>query len=366
MGNPLRILFIVPRFATVNRGVETFAFELISRLDSSQFAITVLSGPHATIVPGIAFATAPLLVRERLAWLDRMPRLVRCLRPLGVGGASDLETLSLLRNYQKNLPDDTFDVVVPLGGTWTYRFARKVFPNAHIVSIGQAGPVLQDLRRSDVFVALTPHDEARAQQMRPGMRVCVIPNGVDTDRFSPSASSAPLARTSGRTILCAAALVPDKRHDLLFDAVMHLPENVTVRCVGAGPHRAVLERHPLVRAGRVEFRQYSFAEMPEVYRNADVFSLASPDEAFGIVFVEAMASGLPVVAHNGPRQQFVVGDGGVLLNVNHPVAYAGALKSVLGDAPSSTARKQASNFDWREVGAAYTKLFIDLRLGRLK
>lgn len=365
MGNPLHILFIVPRFATVNRGVETFAFELISRLDSSQFAITVLSGPHATIVPGVAFATAPLLARERLAWLDRMPRLIRCLRPLGVGGASDLETLSLLRNYRKHLHGDAFDVVVPLGGRWTYRFARKVFPAAHVVSIGQAGPVPQDLSRSDVFVALTPHDEARAQQMRPGMPCCVIPNGVDTDRFSPSTFSASLTRHSDRTILCAAALVPDKRHDLLFDAVMHLPDNVSVRCVGAGPHRTVLERHPLVRAGRVEFRQYSFTEMPEVYRNADVFSLASPDEAFGIVFVEAMASGLAVVAHNGPRQQFVVGDGGVLLNVNDPVAYAEALKSVLDDAPSSPARKQASNFDWRQVVPAYTKLFIDLCPGRL-
>lgn len=355
MSECVRVLFIVPRFATVNRGVETFVLELISRLDTGRFAITVLSGPHQTRVPGVSFEQGRLLARERLAWLDRMPRLCRMLRLIGLGGASEMETLTLLRRYRGYWHQDAFDVIVPLGGTLSYRFARKAFPAAHIVSLGQAGPVKSDLKYSDMFVGLTPHDEVRARGMSAGLPTCVIPNGVDIERFSPH----PVARSvgAGRIILCAAALEPGKRHDLLFDAVMRLPCDVRVRCVGTGTHRPVLEAHPLARAGRVEFCKHAFAEMPDVYRQADVFSLASPDEAFGIVFIEAMASGLPVVAYDGPRQQFVINEGGVLCNVHDADTYACALASVLDVAPSEKARVQALKFDWNRIVAEYNKLF---------
>ncbi len=354
MTRRVRLLFIVPRFATVSRGVETFVFELISRLDLARFAVTVLSAKHEASVSGITFETAPSVSREKLSWLDRMPWLVRCLRPFGLGGGADIEALTLLSHFRHHWSQDAFDVVVPLGGIWSYRFACKAFPGARIVGIGQAGPVPQHLVRSDIFVGLTPCDEERVSQMRLGMRTCVIPNGVDTKRFSPAK---PRVRTKERVIICAAALVPDKRHDLLFDAVLRLPLNVRVLCVGAGPHQAVLARHPLARDGRVEFCQYSFAEMPDVYRKADVFSLASPDEAFGIVFIEAMACGLPVVAHHGPRQQFVVNGGGILCDVHNSDAYAEALRAVMDAAPSEKARAQAAKFDWSEIVPKYDLLF---------
>jgi glycosyltransferase involved in cell wall biosynthesis len=112
----------------------------------------------------------------------------------------------------------------------------------------------------------------------------------------------------------------------------------------------------------VEFCQYTFAEMPDVYRCANAFSLASPDEAFGIVYIEAMACGLPVVAHDGPRQRYVVDEGGVLCKVYDADAYARALASVLDAAPSEKARAQAMMFDWRQIVAQYDRLFS--RLGR--
>lgn len=363
MSHALRLLFIVPRFGSVHRGVEAFVTELVSRMDTSRYAVTVLSGPHDSEIPGVHFQKGRLLARERLAWLDRLPWLCRLLRPLGLGGAADIETLSLLYHYRKYWSPSAFDLVVPLAGSWSYRFASKAFPEARLVGIGQAGPVPQDLALSDIFVALTPHDEQRANQMRPGMPTCIIPNGVDTGRFASVPMGASRRGRTRRVILCAAALVPDKRHDLLFNAVMRMPGHVWVKCVGAGPHRAVLAQHPLAKAGRVEFCQHTFYEMPEVYRGADVFSLASPAEAFGIVFVEAMAAGLPVVAHDGPRQRYVVDDGGLLCDVHDSQAYARALESVLDVAPSTNARTQSMKFDWRKIAAKYDKLFYSLYPG---
>lgn len=351
-----RVLFIVPRFGSIFRGVESFTRELASRLDQHRFDVTILSGPHSDALPGITFQRGPLFRRENMAWLDRMPWIAQLLSPLGFGTASDIESLSLLSHFHGHWPPDAFDIVVPLGGSWSYRFAHRNFPSAKVVSIGQAGPVARDLLLSDVFVALTPYDEERARSMCHGLVTRIIPNGVDVTRFSPSGEQRSASQPM-RTILCVAALVPDKRHDLLFDAVLCLPSNVRVVCVGAGPQQAVLNRHPLSQAGRVEWRTCSFSEMPEVYGLGDVFSLASPEEAFGIVFIEAMASGLPVVAHDGPRQRFVIGKGGIFCNVFDGAAYAKALEIALNVSLTVQAREQALGFDWSRLVHEYADLF---------
>jgi glycosyltransferase involved in cell wall biosynthesis len=351
-----RVLFIVPRFGSIFRGVESFTRELTSRLDQARFEVTILSGPHSDALPGITFQQGQLLCRENMAWLDRLPWVTQLLCPLGFGTATDIESLSLLSHFHGHWPPDAFDIVVPLGGAWSYRFAHRNFPSAKVVSIGQAGPVARDLFLSDVFVALTPHDEERARSMCQGLVTKVIPNGVDVMRFSPSGVQRSGSQ-SIRTILCVAALVPDKRHDLLFDAVLRLPSNVQVLCVGSGPQQTILNRHPLSQAGRVEWRTCAFSEMPEVYGRGDVFSMASPGEAFGIVFVEAMASGLPVVAHDGPRQRFVIGKGGLLCNVFDCAAYTKALGTALDVSLTVQAREQALEFDWRRLVNEYADLF---------
>jgi glycosyltransferase involved in cell wall biosynthesis len=352
MSRRTRVLFVVPRFASINRGVETFTRELVTRLDPERFEIAILTGPGSFAGRSITLEQGALIPRERMAWLDRVPAVARLFRPFGFGSAAEVEAFSLVRRYWTRWPPGTFDTVVPLGGSWTYKFARQTQPRSRVVSIGQAGPVAADLRRSNLFVALTPYDEDRARQLRPGIRTRVIPNGVDIDRFHPSED--PNGPEKAQTILCVGALVPDKRHDLLFDAALLLPQHVTVVLVGSGPHRGALERHPLALQGRVTFRQHTFEEMPEVYRQADAFSLASPDETFGIVLVEAMASGLPVVAHHGPRQRFVVGDGGILCDVRERQAYAGALATVLASPARNKARAEAIRFDWRLIAAQYS------------
>lgn len=352
-----RLLFIVPRYGTIYRGVEAFVRELVRRLDRDAFDCTVLSGPHGETSTDVHFEIGELILRERLAWFDRLPGARRLFAPFGLASSADVEAWSLVRQFRRRWKDDEFDIVIPLGGSSTYRYARQAFPLAKIISIGQAGPVRADLILSDLFVALTPHDETRAREMCADIPTVVIPNGVDVERFVPPAAATSSERV-GKTVLCVAALVPDKRHDLLFDAAMALPGHVRIRCVGTGPAQGQLERHPLARAGRVEFLQCTFDEMPHVYQTADVFTLASPVEAFGIVFIEAMAAGLPVVAHDGPRQRFVIGADGSLCNVFDAGAYAHALTNALeaGSATRANARKQAAKFDWSIVANQYAAL----------
>jgi len=59
------------------------------------------------------------------------------------------------------------------------------------------------------------------------------------------------------------------------------------------------------------------SEMPYVYNVADVFALCSLKEAFGNVYIEAMACGIPVIHHNYPVTEWITGKGGISINLSH-------------------------------------------------
>lgn len=347
---------IVPRYGTVRRGVEVFARELARSMDRQRFHLTILSGPHGLGEEGMETIEMPLLAREhitRWAWpvLRYLPRRLNL-------GPAELEALTLMLYGRTFLRARTFDVILPFGGTWTYRFAHHYRYGARIISIGHGGPVRTDLELSDFFVALTPTDEAQALKMRPETATRVIPNGVDTERFRTANARPP--RKTNQTILCVAALFPDKHHDLLFNAAMLLDASVRIVCVGRGPYKATLMQHPLYKQGRVDFVEKEHDEMPALYQAANAFTLASPGEAFGLVFLEALACGLPVVAHDAARQRYVVGETGFFCDVRDPAAYARALENALAAPVDPSRRCHAELFGWRAVTDQYQELFFEL------
>ena len=68
----IKVLLICPRFGTVNRGVESFAKEFVSRLDKNQFDLTVLSGNHHEIVEHVSFVKKKCIFREKLKFIDTL------------------------------------------------------------------------------------------------------------------------------------------------------------------------------------------------------------------------------------------------------------------------------------------------------
>jgi len=350
----LKLLFIVPRFGSIHRGAEVFVHELATRLDPTRFHITILSGPHDECPAGIECVTRALVVRERgeriyQSWLGKLLNATRIKSP------TELESLTLMLRSIGFLRRNYFDIVLPHGGYWTYLFARMLCRKSRIIGIGHGGPVRQELRLCDMFVALTPTDQDRARERSPRTPSVVIPNGIDTTRFTPGSAAEKPARP---TILCVGALVPSKRHDLLFDAVALLDQDVQVVCAGRGPLLQSLKDHTLARQGRVRFLDLKQDEMPACYRQAHVFSLASPNETFGIVFLEALASGLPVVACDGPRQRYILGDAAIYCDPCNSRDYANALKTALelNDQGPSVAR--ASGFSWQTIAERYASLFL--------
>ncbi|MBI4385995.1 MAG: glycosyltransferase family 4 protein [Elusimicrobia bacterium] len=356
------ILVIAPRYGTIDRGMESFFPQFMSRFDPSRFRFTVLSAPHG-LPPSdrIRFVQRPTLRREIGVRLYRIKPLGRLLKLLKFKTETHLESFFLMLASAPYLLRHSFDIVMPSGGPWTYVFAARLCgARARIVSLGHAGPSRSELVRSDLFIAITPADEEEAKRIWHPIATQVIPSATDVSRFG---AAGPRPNRKPKVILCVAALEAFKRHDLLFDAAEvlgEMGEDVIVLCHGRGPHKARLMRHPLYLKGKVRIDESRLPDVARCYEEADVFSLASPEETFGLVFTEALACGLNVVAHDAPRQRFVVGESGFFCDVFNRQAYAEALRNALNTGRREQNVAQAKRFDFSAAIPRYEALFESL------
>jgi glycosyltransferase involved in cell wall biosynthesis len=167
-------------------------------------------------------------------------------------------------------------------------------------------------------------------------RIAVVPEPIDLARWRHAFEEAPELPRNGDSILCVAHLYPRKNVAALLAAMTRLTSHAILRVVGTGPDLARLERlsRRLGLGERVEFLGHvDFARLAGEYRRADVFCLPSRQEGFGIVFLEAMAAGLPIVAARASAVPEVVTDGesGILVGPDRPDDLAAALDRLLSD-----------------------------------
>jgi glycosyltransferase involved in cell wall biosynthesis len=178
----------------------------------------------------------------------------------------------------------------------------------------------------------------RAYAGRP-RRLEVVSLGIDLDRFRRDrADPARVAEYRGGSAPVVGAigrLVPQKAMHVLVDATPALLEahpGLRVLIVGDGPLRADLEAQAarLGVAGAVRFAGFQ-EDVVSAYAAMDVFVLPSRDEGFGLVFLEAMAVGVPVVGTRVIGSEDAVEDGvtGLLVPYADPAALAGAVRGIL-------------------------------------
>lgn len=210
------------------------------------------------------------------------------------------------------------------------------------VNLERAHRVLRPLnrwvwRRADQVVAVCEALGRLARRSDDALRYEVIRNGVDLELFHPAREhrrevAAPLR------CLCVARLIERKGIENLLRAWARLPRgHFRLDIVGDGSHAVRLQE--MARAlqvdGDVHFHgAVDRRGVAEHYRAADVFVLTPHDEAFGNVFAEALASGLPIVGSNvGGIPELVTHDvNGFLLPVNDDDALARTLQRLADDA----------------------------------
>jgi glycosyltransferase involved in cell wall biosynthesis len=170
----------------------------------------------------------------------------------------------------------------------------------------------------------------------------VVSNGIDLDVYAPGPADESLRRRyalpAGRPlILSVGRLSPEKRVDVLIEAVAAQDVADTVLVVaGSGPDEGRLRELAARRRVSERVRFLGFipgTDLPGLYRLADVFAIASEAELQSLVTMEAMASGLPVVAVNaGALGELVhAGENGFLARPGRAADVAGSLDLLCRD-----------------------------------
>jgi len=180
-------------------------------------------------------------------------------------------------------------------------------------------------------------------------RVLLIPNPADTKYFLPKRS-----KTGDTfTFISVALLRPEKRLDILIKAFAilskHIP-NIVLTVIGDGPEKNKLKllSHKLGVNNRINFIGYqNKIAVSDILRDHDALVLSSDVETFGVVIVEAMSVGLPVIATKcGGPESIVVEETGVLVDSNDKNKLSLAMKNMIEDYnnyDSNTIRQIAIN-----------------------
>lgn len=143
-----------------------------------------------------------------------------------------------------------------------------------------------------------------------------IPHGVDLDRFDPKIDSSfrkqqNIPEDALFVLSVGTICYQHKRMDYLIKEVSKL-QNAYLVVVGQTntlDSDEIIKMGENLMPGRTRFLQVSHNELPQVYRAADIFALASLFETFGIVYIEAMAMKLPVIATNHINQRQIIQKG---------------------------------------------------------
>lgn len=208
-------------------------------------------------------------------------------------------------------------------------------------SLDQAHRMLRPLtrwiwRRADRVVVASDSLGRLARRTLPALRYVVIPNGVDLARFRPRLRA---ARPHDRLRCLAVARLVERKGlaDLLRAIALLERGRVELEIVGAGPEEGALRAltRTLGLGDLVRFTgALDRAAVAQRYRDADLFTLACTDTAFGTAFAEAMASGLPIVgsAAGGLPELVRHGRNGLLVPPGDPESLAAAIGR-LADSP---------------------------------
>ncbi len=331
----MRIALVSDTYTPQVNGVSTVLRRMVEALGTAGHDAVVVApeypdsqpGPGADElrIPSVGFPPYPA-IRLSLPATDRVARFLDAFRPelvhvvtegpLGfVGRGYALERgLPLVTSYHTHFPRYCRDYGLATLEPAAWRYIRWFHRPARVVQ--------------------TPGQEARAQLVAHGLPQAVVwGNGVDTRRFHHGKRNETLRRRLGiadhqTAVIHVGRLAPEKNLDVLIQAFRTAHESLGDRArflvAGDGP---LSERVNLRLPWALRFGFVPVAWLADLYALSDLCVLTSETETCGLVALEAMASGVPVVAADagGFRDTVVHGSNGLLVSAHDPSAFAAAV-----------------------------------------
>lgn len=271
------------------------------------------------------------------------------------------------------------------GAVWLLKF---LYPNMPFILTLQEGKNLDKqsflmrmfrrliLRRASCITAISSFLGAYARRLTPRVRVDIIPNGVDVQKFDAQLTPSERERIrkkwdvlpEEKVIITVSRLVEKNGIADLIKAAALMKRKARLIIVGSGPLKNDLESlvRQLNMASRVIFfGTVAHEQLPEILKSADVFVRPSLSEGLGTAFLEAMVAGLPVIGTPaGGITDFIIhGETGILCVPENVQEIANAIDEVLGD--SSFAERISRNgrelvrklYTWERIASMYRNIY---------
>lgn len=240
---------------------------------------------------------------------------------------------------------------------------------------GAPSPPIHYHHRCDFAQLLTGpmFEEAREFGLSEG-RLFLVPYGVDIERFSSETRSrrSEIRRLLGipeeaRVILTVAALKREhKRLDYLIREISKLTGSIWLLAAGQRTNETPSleeEANRLLNA-RWRFISWPHETIHLLYGTADIFVLTSLTEGLPIVLLEAMASGLPIITHDGPLYRWVLGKSKTqIVDMTQEGSLTRAIGSCNSSAPG-TRDEVLRRFSWEALIPQYLKMYERVVTGK--
>lgn len=311
----------------INRGVEAWSKEAAYSLKGKPVSVTLYKGDGINgssierVIPCIKRKSAAARFAKKI-----MPSFAW---RFGLGSAYQIEATSFTLNLIPELILNNYDIIhtqEAMSALILERLRKLGLFRSKIILAHGTEESFDFLKKFDYVQHLAPFHMAEARKHDVfGKKHFVVPNFVDTEKFNPSIKSSMRAEldipSDAFIVLTVAAIKKNhKRIDYLIKEIGKISSRKDVYLIVSGSvtdDTASLENlGKEVMGNKVRFlKDLPHEKMPEVYRCGDLFVLPSLFEMFGIVFLEAMASGIVSIGHKHPVIEWVVGDGGECIDM---------------------------------------------------
>jgi glycosyltransferase involved in cell wall biosynthesis len=361
----MRIHFVLPGLHRVNRGAEV-AFESvateIAKLGLDE--VTLIGSGQPIEGRPYRFRHSGLIPRERL---ERLPQFPPFRSEYIAEEASWV--LNYLRRHRQGDADITLTCSYPFVN-WLLTRWPPVSQRPPHVFVTQNGdwPAYSDqseykLFRCEGLICTNPLYFERNRERWPS---ALISNGINAERFRPG----PATRArfdlpeSGPLVLMVSALIDSKRVLEGMRAVAAIPDAQLV-VAGDGPLRDQFDAlGQQIMPGRFRRMTLPLADMPDLYRSADVMLHPTFHESFGNVYAEALAIGVPVVAHDYSVTRWIFGDDHPgLVDAADEAAVTAAVRHAISEGRSDASTRTeaaAERFSWANIARQYRDFLLSI------
>lgn len=356
----MKLLFALSGFHKHERGAEVALMSVAEALAATGDEVTLMGSGYARPGTSYGFEHVSSLSRERF---EKWPHFPPFRSETAWEDASF--ALNLLRKYNPADYDAVITCAFPFAH-WALRRPAVKKPLQIFVTQNGDWPAFDNQSEYRTFSCdgLVCTNPDYYERNRAKWNCALVPNGVDLARFRPGHGDRGRfgLPTDKKIVLMVSAFIESKRVLEGIRAVSKL-DNAFLVVAGDGPLRN--EAQSLADAlmpGRFKRVSLAATDMPELYQSADTFLHLSLLESFGNVFLEAWASGLPIVGHDTDRLRWILGDYGQLCDTEDQPALVSAIGAAIST-PTHTAGEGINRFAWSTIAQEYRSFISRLQTG---